>query len=474
MAWMGKTYRKVDNYFQQHSEQLFVLKAVGLVALLNILENVFYIWWLTILIFAPIFIWCLFQIISIHQNKGIVQVLLENLTLIPAPYLDQDKKYQLFPWVTYTLILTNIFIHYLIAPNLPESTFNNLIFVPTDITFFNVLISQISNIFLHGGDWHLWGNMAFLWAMGTVLEKRLGHGWLFSLYLASGIAGNLLFVVTGYWTYGYLPSLLGASGAIAGLMGVYAIRCYFKTMVFPFPVLGLFSFIIPISLKVRMNALVVIGLFFWADLSSGVEQIQGFNDENIAYWCHVGGMLTGILLAYRMNLGADALQEKHLDTARDALEDRHWLGGDIGEKAVREYLQKDGSDPEAVILLARKVSNYSKPEEGRDLYQKAVVILLKTDLKEALSVYREYFNKYLQPLRPDLQFRMAIIAEKEDDDDLATRTLEVLLKKEDLDSQLREKCLFHCARLCNKMGFPEAVQMYEEKLHAVRKLQSSF
>jgi len=469
MPWRGEIFEHFDNYFQQHPEQLFIFKAVGLVALLNILGDVFCIWWLTILIFAPVVIWCLFQIISIHQNKGIFQVLQENLTLIPAPYLDQDKEYQLFPWVTYSLILTNIFVYYLVAPSLSESTFDNLLFVPTDITFFNVLISQISNIFMHADNWHLWGNMSFLWAMGTVLERRLGHGWLLSLYIASGVAGNLLFIVTSFWIYDYLPSLLGASGAIAGLMGVYAIRCYFKTMVFPFPVLGLFSFIIPISLKVRMNALVVIGLFFWTNLGSGIEQIQGVNDENIAYWCHVGGMLTGILLAYRMNLGADALQEKRLDTARDALDGKKWLGGDIGEKAVRDYLQGNVSNPEAFLLLARKVSYYSKPEEGRDLYQKAVVILLKSDLKEALSVYREYFNKYLRPLQSDLQFRMAVIAEKEGDNDFATRSLEILLQNENLDQQLHEKCLFHCARLCNKMGLLEAAQMYEVKLHDIRK-----
>jgi len=467
MSWPGETLKQIDQHFQQHPEQLFVLKTIGLVALLNVLENVFFLWWLNILIFAPFFIWCLFQIISIHQDKSIIRVLLENLTLIPAPYLDRDKHYQVFPWVTYTLILTNIFIYYLVAPTLSESTFDNLVFVPADATFFHVLISLVTNTFLHGSDSHLWGNMAFLWAMGTVLEKRLGHGWLFGLYLASGLAGNLLFAVTAFWAYGYFPSLLGASGAIAGLMGVYAVRCYFKTMIFPFPVLGMFSFVIPISLKVRMNALVVIGLFFWADFSSGVEQLQGINDDNIAYWCHVGGMLAGILLAYRMNLGSEALQEKRLDTARTALSDKEWLGHDVGETAVREYLRENESDPEAILLLARKVTHFQTPEEGRDLYQKAIVLLLKTDLKEALSVYREYFNKYLQPLRPDLQFRMAVIAEQEGDNDFATRTLEALLKEKTIPCQLREKCLFHCARLCNKMGFLDAAQMYEEKLQSI-------
>jgi hypothetical protein len=54
-----------------------------------------------------------------------------------------------------------------------------------------------------------------------------------------------------------------------------AVRCYFKMIVFPFPVLGLFSYIFPLNLKVRMNSLVVIGLFFWADMSCGIEQALG-------------------------------------------------------------------------------------------------------------------------------------------------------------------------------------------------------
>ncbi len=464
MSWMGETFEKVEQHFQQHSEQLFILKAVALVALLNVLENVFYIWWLTILIFAPLFVWCLFQIMSIHQNKSLLQVFSENLTLIPAPHLDKDDKYQLFPGVTYGLILINLLFYYQIEPRLPEEVLLNLVFIPHDVTFFNVLISQISNIFLHADFWHLWGNMAFLWAMGTVLEKRLGHGWLAGLYLASAISSNLFDLIASLLFSGTMSSGIGASGAIAGLMGVYAVRCYFKTMVFPFPVLGLFSFILPLGLKVRMNSLVVIGLFFWADLSSGVEQMTGVDNGNVAYWCHIGGAITGVLLAYGMKLGGDALQEKRLDTARAALDDKNWLGSDVGDEAIREYLQNDENDIEALLLLARKVTYYAKPEEGRELYQKVVMLLLKTDPKETLSVYREYFNKYLQPLRPDLQFRMAVIAEGEGDDDFATRSLEALLKEESLDPQLKEKCLFHCSRLCHKMGYSDAAQMYQEQL----------
>ena len=461
---MGGLFNRIEDYFSSHPEQEFVLKAAGVVALLKILEHVFYLWWFAILILSPVLVFFLLQTISIHQNKGIVQVLLENLTLIPAPYLDQDEKYKDIPWITYLLILANVFIFYMVMPGLSETTLNNLLFVPDNINFINTFVSMFSNMFLHGSDWHLWSNVAFLWAMGTVLEKRLGHGWLLGLYLASGVVGNLIFVMTGFWAFGYLPSLLGASGAISGLMGVYAIRCYFKTMVFPFPILGLFSFIVPINLKIRMNALVVVGLFFWADLIFGIEQMQGIDNGNVAYWCHIGGMLAGTLLAYRMNLGNDALQEKRLDTARKALDGNDWLSSDVGEQSVREYLLEDGTDSEALLLLARKVSQYRLPDEGRDLYQKAILSLLQFDLDEAVAVFKEFFDKYQRPLKPELQIRLAALIERTGNFDFATRSIEVLLKEKDLDPQLREKCLFHCARLCKKMELPEAAEMYEVQL----------
>jgi membrane associated rhomboid family serine protease len=318
----------LNNYFLEHQERKFLIQAIGLVVLLNVMEEVFYLWWLTILVFAPVFVFWLLQIISIHQDKGFVQVLFENLTFIPSPYVERDTAYDVVPWVTYLLILINVFVFYLVTPALSAEQYNNLLFVPDDVTFLNVLISLFSNIFMHGSEWHLWINAAFLWAMGTVLERRLGHGWLFGLYLASGVVGGLLFLVTGCFAFGFMPSLLGASGAISGLMGVYAVRCYFKTMVFPFPVLGLLSLVIPIHLKVRMNALVVVGLFFWSDLSGGFDQLQGIETDQVAYWCHIGGLLTGVLLAYRMNVRQEALQERRLDTARAALRGRDYLGQD--------------------------------------------------------------------------------------------------------------------------------------------------
>lgn len=452
-------------FFEKHPELLFVLKALFLVGLLRLLENIFYIWWFGILLLAPFLIFLLFHIIAIHQNKSIVEVLRDNLTLIPAPYLERDEKYPSIPWATYSLIGINVFIFYGVMPSLPDDVLNNLLFAPAEITFLNTLIAQPANLFLHADGWHLWGNMAFLWAMGSVLEKRIGSDWLLGLYLAAGFASNLLYLLCGLLMFGYLVPSLGASGAISGLMGVFAVRCYFKTIVFPFPVLGLFSYLMPLlSLKVRMNALVVIGLFFWADLSSGVEQILGINSDNIAYGAHVGGLLTGTLLAWRMpRLANEAVQERRLDTARSSLNGQDWLDEDVGEQDLREYLQNNDRDSEALLLLARKISRYSLPEEGIDLYQKAILLLLKTDLDQAVAIFKEYFDKYQQPLPPQLQIRLAALIERSGNLDFAARSLEMLLSQDNLTSELRGKCLFHCARLCRKMGLEEAAEMYAQK-----------
>ncbi len=452
-------------HFGQHPEQAFVAKALSLLLVMQVLAKVFALWWDAIYLLAPIFVWCVLRVASIYQDKSMVRVFLENLTFIPAPYLEDDRKLSTVPWVTYCLILSNVVVHYIAVPNLPSRILENLIFIPRDVTFFNVLVSDVSCMFLHADGWHLWGNMAFLWAMGTVLERRIGHAWLAALYLATGVAANLIQTLIEILIFGELFPGLGASGAISGLMGVYAIRCYFKTIVFPFPVLGFFSYLFPVNLKVRMNALVVIGLFFWSDLSSGIDQVRGLDVENIGYWCHIGGMMVGVLLASRMKLGADAMQEKHLDIARSALSGKNWLGGSVGEKAVREYLKGNPEDTEALLLLAQKVSKPDLTEEGRELYKKTILGLLGRDLPKAVAVYREYFNRYLLPLTPDIQFRLAALIEKEEDLDLAARSLEVLLKEKGLDREFRKKCLFHCARLCKKMSLPDAALMYEQRLN---------
>jgi membrane associated rhomboid family serine protease len=151
-----------------------------------------------------------------------------------------------------------------------------------------------SSMFLHGGWIHLLGNMWTLWIFGDNVEDRLGHLLYLALYLASGVAAALMHI---YTNAGSLVPTIGASGAIAGIMGAY-FRFYpsarVETLVPPFffgPV-----FVLPAVLFLGWWFLLQ---FFNGALSLGMQS-RGFS--GVAWWAHVGGFLFGFgvcLLAQR-------------------------------------------------------------------------------------------------------------------------------------------------------------------------------
>jgi len=134
-------------------------------------------------------------------------------------------------------------------------------------------------------------------------------------------------------------------------MGIFAVRCYFKSMIFPIPILGIFSLILPISLKVRLNSLVIIGLFFLADLSGGINQISGTGTSMIGHWCHLGGMISGMVLAGFLKLGEGAVEERHLEIGIKASGSA--VGYGDGEQSLRKVLERSPDNCEALLALAR-------------------------------------------------------------------------------------------------------------------------
>ena len=155
-------------------------------------------------------------------------------------------------------------------------------------------IPFVSSMFLHGGFLHLGGNMLSLWIFGDNVEDRIGHGRYLVFYLAAGFAGGMAHVLTN--APSVLPSI-GASGAIAGVMGAYVI-------LYPHArVLTLIPIFIFIQI-VEIPAILFLGFwfllqFFSGTLSLGAATYQG---GGVAWWAHIGGFLTGVatvLLFYR-------------------------------------------------------------------------------------------------------------------------------------------------------------------------------
>jgi membrane associated rhomboid family serine protease len=137
-------------------------------------------------------------------------------------------------------------------------------------------------MFLHANFMHVFGNMIFLFVFGDDIEEAIGH-WRFLLfYLACGIGGGIAYVMSG-------PNsnidLIGASGAVAGVISAYAM---FRPCAKVTVLLGL--------IPLRLRAYWVIGLWVVmqiADLANGVQ-------NGVAYWCHIGGLLTGAVLFFFM------------------------------------------------------------------------------------------------------------------------------------------------------------------------------
>lgn len=150
------------------------------------------------------------------------------------------------------------------------------------------LISLFSCMFLHGGWLHLAGNMLFLYIFGNNVEARLGGFSYLLVYLVSGIAATLFFAL--FVPHSQIP-LLGASGAISGVLGFYFLwfpRNRVKTFIFLFPIL-----ITTIMLPARL----VLGIFLIVDnlLPFLINHGAG---AGVAHGAHIGGFLSGLGMAY--------------------------------------------------------------------------------------------------------------------------------------------------------------------------------
>ena len=143
-------------------------------------------------------------------------------------------------------------------------------------------ITLVTYMFLHGSFMHVFGNMIFLFVFGDDIEEAIGH-WRFLLfYLACGVGGGIAYVLSG-------PSsnidLIGASGAVAGVISAYVMyRPCAKVTV----LLGL--------IPLRVRAYWVIGLWVVLQIANLANGVQ----DGVAYWCHIGGLITGAVLFYFM------------------------------------------------------------------------------------------------------------------------------------------------------------------------------
>ena len=204
------------------------------------------------------------------------------------------------PFVTWALILINAVV-FLVQAGMSEGELDGFLqrfaliparyfggepFVSSPLSPLSYL-PFLTNTFLHGGWLHLILNMWTLWLFGPAVEDRLGPTWFLLFYLVCGVLASVTHALSDP---GSTAPALGASGAIAGVLGGYTIMFPWSRVVVLVPVLFL-------PLFFPLPAIVFTGFWFVAQLLSGTAQLLvGEESGGIAWWAHVGGFIAGMAL----------------------------------------------------------------------------------------------------------------------------------------------------------------------------------
>lgn len=203
------------------------------------------------------------------------------------------------PWVVYSLVAVNVAV-FLFEISLRQENLKELFFsyglVPANVTgalsgkghlFGALMIPAFTCMFLHGGWIHLAGNMWFLWIFGDNVEGRLGHLRFIAFYLVCGLAASLVQYSLGP---GLAAPIVGASGAIAGVLGAYALCWPGAKVLTLVPVFYFITF-------VEIPAVIVLGFWFVMQFFQGMAALGAeFSHTGVAYGAHVGGFLAGMIL----------------------------------------------------------------------------------------------------------------------------------------------------------------------------------
>lgn len=163
--------------------------------------------------------------------------------------------------------------------------------------------SLLTHMFLHGSWFHLISNMWFLWVFGDNVEDAMGPGRFVAFFLLCGLAAALLQIITDPGT---LIPMVGASGAIGGVLGAY-VRLYPRAQIISFLFLGFFF------TTVALPAIAMLGYWFFLQVAGALPALKGVGG-GVAFWAHIGGFLAGLILVGPMH--REDYYAQHLSQSR--------------------------------------------------------------------------------------------------------------------------------------------------------------
>ncbi len=220
--------------------------------------------------------------------------------------LNDSPPRRTFPWVTILIIVANVLV-FLYELTLSRPQLEGFIMsvgtIPAEIITGQdlppsapggiVWLTLVTAMFVHGGFLHIASNMLYLWVFGDNVEDAFGPGTFLAFYLVAGILAGLTHVfINAASPDGALVPSVGASGAIAGVLGAYLVM-------YPTAQVRTLIFLGPFITWPRVSAVLLIGFWFVTQLVSGVASlgVDTHQTSGVAVWAHIGGFLAGVLIA---------------------------------------------------------------------------------------------------------------------------------------------------------------------------------
>jgi membrane associated rhomboid family serine protease len=324
----------------------------------------------------------------------------------------------------------------------------------------------ITSLFLHAGFLHITLNLLYLWIFGSVLEDRLGWPRYLATYIVCGVLSNLVQAIA---VVSFVPQnagipIVGASGAIAGLLGLFLIRFYYVRVKVASAAMLFLQGVFRASIS-RLNAAGAMLIWIMIQLAYGLATTSS-PVSMTAYWSHVSGFSIGLALGLAGGMHKQAALEKKFLKARRYFEEGKWFAS-MGE--VIEFLRSRPLDPDARTLLARAFLLTGQRRQAAAEYARAISVELEKGGESlAIELYEEL--KRVAPefvLPASSQLVMARCLEKHARPDLAADAYlafgRAYPQKEKAPAALLKSGEIYCAKLND-------LEMAGEAYHRVRSL----
>lgn len=400
------------------------------------------------------------------QRRSLLRALLDHLrpALLPT-FTGEDGLRRIrsaheLPWLTAALIASNAALFYLLDAEAWRYLGREMGALRPH--------EMLSALFVHGDAGHLWGNMLFLWCFGSLLERRIDRRLYFLWFLAGGIAADLAgeLMVVG------LPELsgersIGASGAIATLMGLAVVRCHAEKISLGIPLPPLFGCALPLVVRIGVGVVPFSAIYLMQDWFGLFRALEG-NPNGIGYWAHVGGYLAGVAIALHAGLFRAGLEEKR---RRRALDPIRCAGLVRGRAELSAFVARNPGDLAALLELARREARAVHSDAGCELYRRALELAAEQQPQRVAEIYQELFQHYAVVFPPARQLVLARALRRREACEPAARGLEDSLRRFPAGTAEgaaeRDRALFELGALYLELDLSDcAERSFEELLSA--------